>query len=58
MLHFHKWLTMDLNLTYKIRFKIPFYYRKSWVCYLNSTKQGNIDLLLQGAMSYQTHKDY
>ena len=43
MLHIHKWLTMDLGLTDKLRFKIPFYYRKSWICYLNPTKQGTIE---------------
>ena len=44
MLYFHKWLTKELNLTDKMRFKIPFYYRKSWICYLNPTKQGTIEL--------------
>ena len=43
MLHFHNLLTMDLNLTEKIRFKIPFYYGKSWICYLNPTKSGKIE---------------
>lgn len=23
----------------KIRYKVPFYYRKSWICYLNPTKK-------------------
>lgn len=27
------------EVTSKIRYKIPFYYRKSWICYLNPTKQ-------------------
>jgi len=41
MLYFHNWLTM--NLTSKIRFKVPFFYRKSWICYLNPTKDDRIE---------------
>ncbi len=43
MLFFHNWLTSELNLTDKLRFKIPFYYRKSWICYLNPTKNNAIE---------------
>lgn len=43
MLYFHHWLTEELNLVDKIRFKIPFYYGKSWICYLNPTKDGKIE---------------
>jgi hypothetical protein len=28
----------------KMRYRIPFYYRKSWVCYLNPGKKGDVDL--------------
>lgn len=28
----------------KIRFKIPFYYRKTWICYLNPVKNDGIEL--------------
>ena len=34
MLYFHTCLTQELNLIEKFRFKIPFYYGKSWICYL------------------------
>ncbi len=44
MLYFHYLLTKDLNLTDKIRYKIPFYYRKSWICYLNPAKDGKTEL--------------
>jgi len=27
------------EVTSKIRYKVPFYYRKSWICYLNPTKK-------------------
>lgn len=43
MLYFHNILTKELNLTEKIRFKIPFYYGKSWICYLNPIKSKKIE---------------
>ncbi|MBL8016592.1 MAG: DUF1801 domain-containing protein [Ignavibacteria bacterium] len=43
MLYFHKLLTKDLNLTEKIRFKIPFYFSRSWICYLNPLKNGKVE---------------
>jgi hypothetical protein len=43
LLYIHKLLSIELNLTYKLRFKIPFYYRKSWICYLNPTKNKSIE---------------
>lgn len=39
----HNLLATELNLTEKIRFGIPFYYKKSWICYLNPTKNGTIE---------------
>ena len=41
---FHQLLTEEYDLQDKIRFKIPFYYRKSWVCYLNPLKSGGVEL--------------
>jgi hypothetical protein len=43
MLYFHKLLTLELNLTDKIRFDVPFYYGKSWICYLNPIKDTKIE---------------
>lgn len=43
MLYFHKLLANDLNLTEKIRYKIPFYYNRSWICYLNPLKNGKVE---------------
>jgi len=39
----HQLLSKELSLTDKIRFGIPFYYRKSWICYMNPTKKGTIE---------------
>jgi filamentous hemagglutinin family protein len=44
LFYFHKLLTIELNLTDKIRFNIPFYYGKSWICYLNPIKKSKIEL--------------
>lgn len=43
MLYIHKLLSDELTLTDKLRFKIPFYYRKSWICYLNPSKNNSIE---------------
>lgn len=37
-------LTSQLDLQGRIRFKIPMYYRKSWVCYLNPIKNNGVEL--------------
>lgn len=44
MLSLHNLLSSAFNLTAKMRYGIPFYYRKSWICYLNPTKKGMIEL--------------
>ena len=43
MLFLHNWLTQELGLTEKMRFKIPFYYGKSWICYMNPTNNKTIE---------------
>jgi hypothetical protein len=43
MLYLHGLLSVELNLTDKLRFKIPFYFRKSWICYLNPIKNKSIE---------------
>lgn len=44
MVYFHQLLTMDLNLEEKIRFGIPFYFGRSWICYLNPIKNQKVEL--------------
>lgn len=44
LLFFHDWFTSELKLTSKIRYKIPFYDHKSWICYLNPIKGGKVEL--------------
>ena len=43
MLYINRLLSVELNLTDKLRFKTPFYYRKSWICYLNPSKNGTVE---------------
>jgi len=33
------------NISAKLRYKIPFYYQKSWLCYLNPQKGGGVELV-------------
>lgn len=42
LLYFHNVLTSFPAVTTKIRYKIPFYYQSTWVCYLNPVKPDKI----------------
>lgn len=42
--YLHRLLSSFPEITSKIRYKIPFYYHKSWICYLNPTKDGGVEL--------------
>jgi hypothetical protein len=44
MWYFHNLLTGEFNLRPKMQYKLPFYYGKSWICYLFPTKKGAIEL--------------
>lgn len=44
MLFFHHLFTRELNLTAKIKFRIPFYYGKSWICFLNPLEGNKVEL--------------
>ena len=33
------------GISSKISFKIPFYYRNSWICYINPVKKGGIEFV-------------
>ena len=35
----HDLLMSSTEMTNKIRYKVPFYFRKSWICYLNPIKK-------------------
>ena len=42
--YLHEMLSSYPNITAKIRYKIPFYYQKSWLCYLNPVKGDRVEL--------------
>jgi hypothetical protein len=44
MLYLHQLLVDENQLTPKIKYRVPFYYRKSWICYLNPLKKGGVEL--------------
>jgi hypothetical protein len=44
MLYLHQLFVEEFNLTPKLTYNLPFYYRKSWICYLFPTKKGTIEL--------------
>jgi hypothetical protein len=44
MRYLHEWLMEQPDMVAKIRYKIPFYYRKSWICYLNPRKGDQVEL--------------
>lgn len=44
MLCLHDLLMANVGITNKIRFKVPFYYNRSWICYLNPNKKGGVEL--------------
>lgn len=43
LLYLHGLLTGEMMLGGKMRYKIPFYDGKSWICYLNPGKKGGIE---------------
>ena len=42
---FHEMFIEEFHLEAKSRYSIPFYYRKSWICYLNPNKQAGLELV-------------
>ena len=44
LLCLHQLLMTYPGVTAKIAYRIPFYYRKSWICYLNPIKEGCVEL--------------
>ena len=44
MQYFYDLLTSFPEVSTKIRYKIPFYFRKSWILYLNPQKKGGVEV--------------
>ena len=43
--YLHQLLSEELHLEAKIRYKIPFYYGRTWICYLNPIKNAGIEFV-------------
>jgi hypothetical protein len=39
----HRLLCIELGLQDKMRYQLPFYYCRSWVCYMNPTRGGGVE---------------
>ena len=44
ILMLHEWILEYPRITSKIRYGIPFYYGKTWICYLNPIKEQGVEL--------------
>lgn len=44
LIFLHELLKSYPEVDDKLRFKVPFYFRKSWICYLNPVKNNGIEL--------------
>ena len=45
MMYLHAMLE-GMNLESKIRYRVPFYYGKSWICYMNPKKEDQVELAM------------
>ncbi|MEM9921408.1 MAG: DUF1801 domain-containing protein [Bacteroidota bacterium] len=43
--YLHELLLMHPEIDAKISYRIPFYYRKSWICYLNPLKKDGVEMV-------------
>lgn len=41
----HDWLVSDWGLDPRLRYGIPFYYGRSWICYLNPGKDDSVEFV-------------
>jgi len=51
----HGWLCDNFGLQAKYRYRIPFYYQKTWICYLNPIKKDGIDFNFVRARELSLH---
>lgn len=55
MLTLYRLLSDQPGVIAKIAFGIPFFYRKSWICYLNPKKSGGIELVFTRGNELSDH---
>ncbi|NOU58747.1 DUF1801 domain-containing protein [Marinifilum caeruleilacunae] len=52
LLQVHQLLLSYPHVVAKYKYKTPFYYRKSWICYLLANKNGSVDLSFTRALEF------
>lgn len=53
----HDKLMAHPNMEAKIRYRIPFYFGQSWICYVNPLKTGGLELAFVRGNELETVKD-
>ncbi|TVR80682.1 MAG: DUF1801 domain-containing protein [Saprospirales bacterium] len=48
-----EWILTYPQMTAKLRYSIPFFYRKSWVCYLNPKRGKGVELVFLRAKEFE-----
>ena len=43
-MYLHEMISSTQDLELKLKFNLPFYYRKTWVCYINKYKKDGVEL--------------
>jgi len=56
MQYLHDLLVSYPDITPKIRYKVPFYFRKSWLCYLNPTKNDQVEFAFPRGNELSNHQ--
>jgi hypothetical protein len=54
--YLHQLLTEEFHLEAKIRYKIPFYYGRTWICYLNPIKNEGIEFAFVRGNELSNHQ--
>ncbi|WP_173021455.1 DUF1801 domain-containing protein [Lewinella sp. W8] len=54
--YLHELLTEEFHLEAKIRYKIPFYYGRTWICYLNPIKNEGIEFAFVRGKELSNHQ--
>lgn len=56
LIYLNDLLQNQMNLDAKLTYKIPFYYKKSWVCYLNPKRNGTTEFAFPRGNELSNHQ--
>ena len=57
LLFIHDLMLSFDGITAKIRYRIPFYYKNSWICYANPQKNDSVELVFLRANEFEKMPD-